>query len=190
VVATAGRVTGLYRRPVARYPLPGDNVFPEGITEGGGTTFHVGSMGDGAIFRGDTATGVVEPFVPPDGDGRITITGLAVDGYGHLIALRFRRWPAVRLQPGHRGAGGSPGAAGRRGLAQRRRRGRSQRLCDRHPASAGVAPAAGPPRCGEPELAIDLTPFGPADPAYLNGIVAHPQQALLLVASQGEGDAL
>jgi len=32
---------------MARYPLPGDNVFPEGITDGGGTTFYVGSMGDG-----------------------------------------------------------------------------------------------------------------------------------------------
>lgn len=32
---------------MARYSLPGDNVFPEGITEGGGTTFYVGSMGDG-----------------------------------------------------------------------------------------------------------------------------------------------
>jgi hypothetical protein len=27
---------------------------------------------------------------------------------------------------------------------------------------------------GEPEVAIDLDKFGPADPAYLNGIVAHP----------------
>lgn len=43
---------------------------------------------------------------------------------------------------------------------------------------------------GEPELAIDLTPFGPADPAYLNGIVAHPRGTLLLVASQGEGGTL
>ena len=41
---------------MARYSLPGDNVFPEGITEGGGTTFYVGSMGEGTIFRGDAAT--------------------------------------------------------------------------------------------------------------------------------------
>jgi hypothetical protein len=43
---------------------------------------------------------------------------------------------------------------------------------------------------GEPEPAIDLTSFGPADPAYLNGIVAHPGGKLLLVASQGEGGTL
>ena len=49
---SAGGIVGA----MARYSLPGDNVFPEGITEGGGTTFYVGSMGDGTIFRGDAAT--------------------------------------------------------------------------------------------------------------------------------------
>jgi hypothetical protein len=51
------------------FPIPGDNVFPEGITEGPGTSFFVGSTGDDAIYRGDTSTGIVEPFLPPDGDG-------------------------------------------------------------------------------------------------------------------------
>jgi len=51
----------LYGRPVARYSLPGDNVYPEGITEGGGTIFFVGSMGDGTIYRGDTASGGTKP---------------------------------------------------------------------------------------------------------------------------------
>ncbi|MHB1431308.1 MAG: hypothetical protein ACYCVZ_04220 [Streptosporangiaceae bacterium] len=40
-----------------RYVLPGQQVFPEGITEGPGSTFFVGSLGDETIFRGDTATG-------------------------------------------------------------------------------------------------------------------------------------
>src|SRR5438132_10712685 len=82
-------VRSLYGRPVARYSLPGDNVFPEGITEGGGTVFFVGSMGDGTIYRGDTASGDVEVFLPPDGDGRTTITGLDMDGYGRLIACDY-----------------------------------------------------------------------------------------------------
>jgi hypothetical protein len=43
---------------------------------------------------------------------------------------------------------------------------------------------------GHPEPAVDLGPFGAADPAYLNGIVAHPDQPLLLAASQGEGGTL
>jgi hypothetical protein len=79
----------LYRRPVYRYSLPGDNVFPEGITEGGGTGFFVGSMGDGTIYYGDTETGRVEPFLPADGDGRTTITGLDVDAHGRLIACDY-----------------------------------------------------------------------------------------------------
>jgi sugar lactone lactonase YvrE len=71
------------------FPIPGDNVFPEGITEGPGTSFFTGSTGDGAIYRGDTATGIVEPFLPPDGDGRVSICGLDVDDYGRLIACDF-----------------------------------------------------------------------------------------------------
>ena len=74
---------------MARYPLPGKNVFPEGITEGGGTVFFVGSMGDGTIYRGDTAGGDVEVFLPADGDGRTTITGLDLDGHGRLIACDY-----------------------------------------------------------------------------------------------------
>jgi streptogramin lyase len=72
------------------FPIPGDNVYPEGITEGPGTSFFVGSTGDGAIYRGDTVTGTVEPFIPPDGDGRVSICGLDVDDYGRLIACDFR----------------------------------------------------------------------------------------------------
>jgi sugar lactone lactonase YvrE len=35
------------------YLLPGDGIFPEGITEDpDGRTFYVGSSGDGTIFRG------------------------------------------------------------------------------------------------------------------------------------------
>src|SRR5438046_2820094 len=48
----------------------------------------------------------------------------------------------------------------------------------------------GPGGAGDVELAIDLAPFGPADPAHLNGIVAHPDGTTLLVASQGEGGTL
>ena len=43
---------------------------------------------------------------------------------------------------------------------------------------------------GDAELAVDLTPFRPADPAYLNGIVADPDDSVLLIASQGEGGTL
>jgi hypothetical protein len=48
----------------------------------------------------------------------------------------------------------------------------------------------GPGQVGEPSVAIDLTPYYPADPAYLNGIVCHPARPLLLIASQGKGGTL
>ena len=180
----------LYRRRVVRYPLPGDNVFPEGITEGGGTTFYVGSMGDGTVFRGDTTTGLVEPFLPPDGDGRTTITGLAVDSYQRLIACDFdagqvfvyglasRALVARRALPADEAWPNDVVVAGDRAYVTDTRHPRVWQL---PLGRAGV---------GEPELAVDLTPFGPADPAYLNGIVAHPRDPLLLAASQGEGGAL
>jgi sugar lactone lactonase YvrE len=180
----------LYGRPVARYSLPGDNVFPEGITEGPGSTFFVGSMGDGTIFRGDINSGEVEVFLPPDGDGRTTITGLAVDGHGRLIAcdydggqlfvydLATRALVARRAIPAEESWPNDVAVAADSGYVTDTRHPRVWRL------------PLGPGAVGEPELAIDLAPFGPADPAYLNGIVAHPQGTLLLAASQGEGGTL
>lgn len=43
-------------------PLPA-GFQPEGITSGPGTTFYVGSLADGALFRGDLRTGQGEVFV-------------------------------------------------------------------------------------------------------------------------------
>ena len=46
-----------------RYVLPGDMVFPEGVTlDESSSTFYVGSTTDGAIFRGDVDTGEVSVF--------------------------------------------------------------------------------------------------------------------------------
>jgi sugar lactone lactonase YvrE len=175
---------------VVGYPLPGTNVFPEGITEGPGTTFFVGSMGDGSIYRGDTATGRVEVFVPPGGDGRTTVTGLAVDGYERLIAcdydggqlfvydLATRSLLARRVLPAKEAWPNDVAVAGD-----------SAYVTDtRHPLVWRLPVGRG--GVGDPELALDLGPFGPADPAYLNGIVAHPLEPVLLVASQGEGGTL
>jgi sugar lactone lactonase YvrE len=175
---------------VTRYPLPGDNVFPEGVTEGPGGTFFVGSMGDGTVYRGDTATGAVEVFLPPGGDGRTMVTGLAVDGYQRLIACDIDGHQLFAYQ------------LGTRELLARRRlpdgeaspndvavAGDSAYVSDSNRPLVWRLPA-GPGGIGEPEVAIDLTPFGPADPAYLNGIVAHPVEPWLLTSSQGEGGVL
>ena len=171
-----------------RYVLPGERVFPEGITEGPGSAFFAGSLGDGTIFRGDVATGEVEVFLRPDGDGRQAIAGLDIDGHGRLIACDFDGGQVFGYD-----------------LA-------SGRLAARHALPVGSLPndvvvagdtayvtdsgdpviwrlSAGPGGIGEPEVAIDLSRFGVADPAYLNGIVAHPGGPLL-AASQGEGGVL
>jgi sugar lactone lactonase YvrE len=57
---------------------------PEGIALGEGTTFYVGSIPTGRIFRGDLATGEGDVFVEPDPeDGRRAI-GLATDRWNRV----------------------------------------------------------------------------------------------------------
>lgn len=175
---------------MAGYALPGTSVFPEGITGGPGTTFFVGSMDDGGIYRGDTASGRIEMFVPPDGGGRATITGLAVDGYGRLIAcdydggqlfvydLAARSLVARRVLPAEEAWPNDVAVAGDDAYVTDTKRPLVWRL----PAGRGGI--------GDPELALDLGVFGTADPAYLNGIVAGQSEPVLLVASQGEGGTL
>jgi sugar lactone lactonase YvrE len=175
---------------VRRYVLPGERVFPEGITEGPGTSFFVGSLGDGTIFRGDAATGAVEVFLPPNGDGRQAIAGLDIDGYGRLIACDFDGRQVFgydlasrQLVARHRlpAAGSMPNDVVVAGD--------TAYVTDSADPVIWRLPA-GPAGIGEPEVAIDLAGFGVADPAYLNGIVAHPDGSLLLAASQGEGGVL
>lgn len=54
-----------------------DGFQPEGITSGPGTTAYVGSLADGAIWRGDLRTGRGEVFVPGE-TGRVAV-GMDVD---------------------------------------------------------------------------------------------------------------
>jgi sugar lactone lactonase YvrE len=54
---------------VVAHPFPDvialpDGFFPEGIAFGRGTTFYVGSLSTGAIFRGDARTGTGDLLVP------------------------------------------------------------------------------------------------------------------------------
>jgi sugar lactone lactonase YvrE len=77
----------------AQIDLP-DGFFPEGIESGRGTSFFVGSLIDGAIWRGDLRTGTGSVFTNPDdqGEGRVSV-GIAYE------ASRNRLWVA----------GGGPG---------------------------------------------------------------------------------
>jgi hypothetical protein len=76
-----------------RIDLP-NGFFPEGIESGRGTTVFVGSLIDGAIWRGDLRTGSGSVFTKPgdQGQGRVSV-GIAYE------ASRDRLWVA----------GGGPG---------------------------------------------------------------------------------
>jgi hypothetical protein len=79
-----------------RINLP-DGFFPEGIESGRGTSVFVGSLTDGAIWRGDLRTGSGSVFTSPDDQrqGRVSV-GIAYE------ASRNRLWVA----------GGGPGFFG------------------------------------------------------------------------------
>jgi sugar lactone lactonase YvrE len=81
-------ITALAPATVTAAALSGDKGFPsiislpngqrpEGIAIGKGTTFYVGSLANGAIYRGDLRTGAGAIFVP--GVAGRAITGLFVD---------------------------------------------------------------------------------------------------------------
>ena len=57
---------------------------PEGFTIGRGTSFYVGSLANGAVFRGDLATGTGRVLVP--GTAGTAKTGLKVDRHNRLWA--------------------------------------------------------------------------------------------------------
>ena len=59
-----------------------DGFRPEGITSGRGTTFYVGSLADGAVYRGDARTGEGEVFVA--GTTGDTAVGTEVDQRNRL----------------------------------------------------------------------------------------------------------
>ena len=73
---------------VGRYVLPGEAVYPEGISYQEETgDFFVSSTTDGTIFRGNAGLdeGDAEVFLEPGNDGRETAVGLKVDEEGRLF---------------------------------------------------------------------------------------------------------
>ncbi len=70
------------------YPLPGEQVFPEGIALNEATgDFFVGSTTDGTVFRGNVAEPgeEAEVFLEPGDDGRSTAIGMKIDPEGRLF---------------------------------------------------------------------------------------------------------
>ena len=70
------------------YPLPGEEVYPEGVVYDEGTgNFYVSATADGEIFRGSVgeAGQEAEVFLEGGRDDRTSATGLALDGEGRLF---------------------------------------------------------------------------------------------------------
>ena len=63
-----------------------DGFFPEGIAVGQGSTFYVGSLADGSIYRGDLRTGDGAVLADPIGGFPMTTLGLAVDAHNRVWA--------------------------------------------------------------------------------------------------------
>lgn len=68
------------------YTLPGNAVFPEGVTYRSSTgNFFVSSTTDGAIYRGTLNGTSAQVFLPGGADGRTTAVGLKVSEAGQLF---------------------------------------------------------------------------------------------------------
>ncbi|MGI9596865.1 MAG: SMP-30/gluconolactonase/LRE family protein, partial [Acidimicrobiales bacterium] len=83
VAAPADATGGTREQLPSTIDLP-DGFFPEGIVSGRGSTFYVGSLADGTIFRGDYRTGEGEVLTDPAGS--FATIGLAVDRRGRVWA--------------------------------------------------------------------------------------------------------
>jgi hypothetical protein len=69
----------------SQYVIPGDNVYPEGVTLRPGTeTFYVSSTTDGTIFRGTLDKPRLKVFLKPGANGRALANGLRASR-DHLV---------------------------------------------------------------------------------------------------------
>ncbi|MEU4090501.1 SMP-30/gluconolactonase/LRE family protein [Streptomyces aureus] len=70
------------------FTLPGDRVYPEGITLDPRTgDVYVGSYTNGAVYRAARGKRAAEVFLPPGADGRATANGLKADRHGRLWVI-------------------------------------------------------------------------------------------------------
>lgn len=168
------------------FVLPGSQVYPEGITEGAGNSFYVGSIDAGTIYRGDLDQGVAEVWLPGGLDQRTSVGGLHCDGSGRLVACG--------LATGHVFVYEVDGGA----LIARRTVpadgaflndvfvvGDTAYLTDSSRPLVWALPL-GPDAVGEPQPFCDLAEHGLPEPNYLNGIVATADRSALLVSDQAQ----
>lgn len=168
---------------ITEYALPGDDIFPEGITEDpDGVTFYVSSSRHGTIFRGRIDAGALDVWQPGGVDDRSAALGLSVDGHGRLLVCGSETGWLF----GYDTASGN--------LVDKVRVPAAETLLNDVCVSDGYAYVTDSKRpvlwrvplgerVGRPEEWIDL---GDAESTpYLNGIVDLHDGATLLVAAQG-----
>ncbi|WP_157641467.1 SMP-30/gluconolactonase/LRE family protein [Longispora albida] len=172
---------------INEYALPGDAVFPEGITEDpDGVTFYVSSARQGTIFRCRSDRAEAEVWQPAGAEGRTRALGMAVDGHGRLLVCG---WETGFLFAYDTATGEL--------LARLHFGGKLNDVCvaggyayvtdSGHPTVWRIAAGE---RIGEPEAWLDLTAYGEdadANP-FLNGIIPVAGGEYLLVAAQGTGN--
>jgi len=174
---------------ITDYVLPGEAVFPEGITEDpDGVTFYVSSENDGTIFRGHIDKPELEVWQPAGADGRTQALGMAVDGAGRLLVCGGETGHlfAYDIRTGARQARHTIPAEATLLNDVCVTGGYAYVTDSRRPVIWRLKLAG---EVGEPEEWLDLTAFGAAagDLHYLNGIVATHDGTTLLVAAQGTG---
>lgn len=87
VTLSAAGVAAAQTGSAQTFPLPGDEVYPEGVAYDPATgDFFVGSTTDGAVFRGNVGEAAeAEPFLEPGSDGRSMAIGMKVGASGQLF---------------------------------------------------------------------------------------------------------
>jgi len=169
-----------------RYLVPGDAVFPEGITEDpDGRGFYVSSSADGTVYRGELGVPDLKVWQAAGSDGRERALGMAVAEGLLLVCTPGGVLYAYDLATG--------------GLVAKRAVPSSPTLLNDvcvHDGHAWVTDSLRPVvwrfavssgGVGEAEEFVDLTPQDPGN-AYLNGIVPTLDGRALLVAAQGTGE--
>jgi Cu-Zn family superoxide dismutase len=186
---------------INEYILPGEQVFPEGITEDpDGVTFYVSSARDGTVFRGRTDRDQVDVWLPGGADGRTEALGMAVDhagrllvcggSTGHLFAVDRASGALAARYPVPSSATLLNDVCVLDGCAYVTDSVRPVvwRLpLDGEPGDPGDPSRTGGP--GQPAVWVDLTGFGarPDVEHYLNGIASTGTGGPLVVAAQGAG---
>ncbi len=168
------------------FVLPGSQVYPEGITEGAGNSFYVGSIDAGTIYRGDLDHAVAEVWLPGGLDQRTSVGGLHWDGDGQLVACGLATGHVFVYDTG-------TGAL----IARRTVQADEPFLNDVFVVDSTAyltdssrpvvwALPLGPDSVGEPAVFCDLSRHGLGGPSYLNGIVATADRSALLVSDQAQ----